>query len=186
VKSAPLSSSDEATTMYTPELMNAVRNLRSSSSDEATTMYTPELMNAVKSAPLSSSDEATTMYTPELMNAVNNLRTPSSDEATTMYTPEVMNAVKNSRLSMSDEATTLHTLDLMAKRNSQAARITIPDLELEDDTATVERPRTQAEKDRIAAIAAHLDNLPMPDSSSLREERSTLSLDIDTSEFDLS
>jgi hypothetical protein len=90
----------------------------------------------------------------------------------------------NSSSSIIDEVTTERTLEVMTNRNSKPARISMPDIVMDDDTVTNERPLTRVEMERIALIAAQFRETLAPVASNVSDEKSTLTLDIDFSEFD--
>jgi len=97
--------------------------------------------------------------------------------------PQVV--VTNPRLSISDEVTAERTLETMSTRHSKPARISLPDIFMDDDTVTHDRPLTRAEMARISALAKQLGPLSgVGKPSSVSEEKSTLALDIDLSDFD--
>lgn len=92
--------------------------------------------------------------------------------------------VRSPRLSMTDEITIERSLETMTSRNIKPARISTPDIIMDDDTVTNERPLTRAEMERIAAIAAQFGRVSGLAPNPMQEEKSTLTLDIDFSEFD--
>lgn len=92
--------------------------------------------------------------------------------------------VRSAQISISDEVTVDRTAEARAARNVGATRISMSDIYMEDDTVTNERPLTRAEMERIASIAAQLERRSTPEPQNVREEKSTMSLEIDFSEFD--
>ncbi len=111
---------------------------------------------------------------------------PDADDGslTGQFVLNTRGPVTNARASISDEVTAERTLEAMAVRNVKAAHISMPDLLMDDDTVTNERPLTRAEMERIALIAVQFGRAPAPTSSSISDEKSTLTLDIDFSDFD--
>ncbi|HRI69992.1 MAG TPA: hypothetical protein PK156_37440, partial [Polyangium sp.] len=93
-------------------------------------------------------------------------------------------AMRNALPSISDEVTAERTLETISVRNAKPARVSMPDIIMEDDTVTNERPLTKAEMERVAAIAAQLGRRSSSRDPAVREEKSALTLDIDFSEFD--
>lgn len=87
-------------------------------------------------------------------------------------------------ISISDEVTAERVLESAAVQSAKPTRISLPEVMMEDDTVTNERPLTRAEMQRVAAIAAQLGKMPPSEVNTIREEKSTLTLDIDFSEFD--
>lgn len=108
------------------------------------------------------------------------------DEAslTGQITLERQVAVRNPRLSISDEVTIDRSVESTAALRMPVPRISTPQLVLDDDTVSNERPLTRAEMERISAIAKQFGKLSDVAPASVREEKSTLTLDIDFSEFD--
>jgi hypothetical protein len=60
----------------------------------------------------------------------------------------------------------------------------MPDILMDDDTVSNERPLTRAEMERITSIAVQFGGVLPPNVNQAREEKSTLALDIDFSDFD--
>lgn len=94
-------------------------------------------------------------------------------------------AASGARISIADEVTAERSVDAITMRNIKPARISNPDMIMEDDTVTNDRRLTRSEMERISALAVQFGKLtarePQPSPS---EEKSTMSLDIDFSDFD--
>jgi hypothetical protein len=97
---------------------------------------------------------------------------------------EQLVSVTNSRLSISDEVTAERSLESITVRNIKPAEISMPDILMDDDTVSNERPLTRAEMERITSIAVQFGGVLPPNVNQAREEKSTLALDIDFSDFD--
>lgn len=98
--------------------------------------------------------------------------------------PKHQVTMRNALISISDEVTAERFLETTTVRNAKSARISMPSVMMEDDTISNERPLTRAEMERLASIAAQFGKAPAPEATPVREEKSTLTLDIDFSEFD--
>jgi len=93
--------------------------------------------------------------------------------------------VANARISITDEVTAERTMDAITMRNIKPARISTPDIVMEDDTVTNDRRLTRSEMERINALAVQFGRLTNSErTNTAREEKSTLSLDIDFTDFD--
>ena len=92
-------------------------------------------------------------------------------------------AVSNPRISITDEVTAERTLETITARSVKPVPISLPDIFMDDDTVTHDRPLTRAEMARISALAKQLGPLSGV-VKPVSEEKSTLALDIDISDFD--
>ncbi len=106
------------------------------------------------------------------------------DTLTGQFAAQSLPIVRPTRPSITDEITVERSLESAAARNMKAARVSTPDIIMEDDTVTHERPLTKAEMERIAAITVQFGQMAPPVNPPAREEKSTLALDIDFSDFD--
>lgn len=94
-------------------------------------------------------------------------------------------SVANARISITDEVTTDRSLDAITMRNIKSARISTPEIIMEDDTVTNDRRLTRSEMERISALAVQFGRLTNTEPThTAREEKSPLSLDIDVTDFD--
>lgn len=93
-------------------------------------------------------------------------------------------AAPTARISITDEVTAERSVDTISMRNIKPGRISTPDVIMEDDTVTNDRRLTRSEMERIAALAVQFGKLTTSEAQPAREEKSTLSLDIDFSDFD--
>lgn len=90
--------------------------------------------------------------------------------------------LRSAHISITDEVTVERVVETATARNAKPARISIPDIIMDDDTVTNERPLTRAERERIASIAAQFGLAPAPEPNKVCEEKPALTLDF--SEFD--
>jgi hypothetical protein len=105
-------------------------------------------------------------------------------DRTGQFMPQANIAMPNARASISDEATIVRSIDSFPARNIKPARISTPELFIDDDTVTSDRRLTRSEMDRLAALAVQFNQITSREPNTVSDERSTLALDIDFSDFD--